>query len=258
MGLIMENKENKYSDIKLVHRMTVIKRIIHWTFFLAIIDNIITGFYIAYPFLMFGISPAQADSLSKGVLNSGETNQAFIMTWMRDFHFIGAVLIDVIFIVWLYLAFFSWKEPLYKSFIPFGDKIEEAWKMIKHYFTLKDRPETGRYQDPLNAIIFTIFHLLILLQMLTGFQMYVASFTGTSAVGAWWPWLMHFSTDWTLVIFGGLTGVTLVHLFIMWLIIIFIVYHIYIEVWRSVMWKEGDILIPFGGYKYMRNKSEPE
>jgi Ni/Fe-hydrogenase 1 B-type cytochrome subunit len=207
---------------------------------------------------MFGNSPTQADSLSTGTLNSGETNQAFIMTWMRDFHFIGAVLIDVIFIVWLYLAFFSWKEPLYKSFIPFGDKIEEAWKMFKHYFTLKDRPETGRYQDPLNAIIFTIFHLLILLQMLTGFQMYVASFTGTSAVGAWWPWLMHLSTDWTLVVFGGLTGVTLVHLFIMWLIIIFIVYHIYIEVWRSVMWKEGDILIPFGGYKYMRNKSEPE
>ncbi len=258
MGLIMENKENKYSGIKLVHRMTVIKRIIHWSFFLAIINNIITGFYIAYPFLMFGNSPTQADSLSTGVLNSGETNQAFIMTWMRDFHFIGAVLIDVIFIVWLYLAFFSWKEPLYKSFIPFGDKIEEAWKMIKHYFTLKDRPETGRYQDPLNAVIFTIFHLLILLQMLTGFQMYVASFTGTSAVGAWWPWLMHLSTDWTLVIFGGLTGVTLVHLFIMWLIIIFIVYHIYIEVWRSVMWKEGDILIPFGGYKYIRNKSESE
>ena len=258
MGLIMENKENKYSGIKLVHRMTVIKRIIHWSFFLAIINNIITGFYIAYPFLMFGNSPTQADSLSTGVLNSGETNQAFIMAWMRDFHFIGAVLIDVIFIVWLYLAFFSWKEPLYKSFIPFGDKIEEAWKMIKHYFTLKDRPETGRYQDPLNAVIFTIFHLLILLQMLTGFQMYVASFTGTSAVGAWWPWLMHLSTDWTLVVFGGLTGVTLVHLFIMWLIIIFIVYHIYIEVWRSVMWKEGDILIPFGGYKYIRNKSESE
>ena len=90
----MENKESKYSEIKLVHRMTVIKRIIHWTFFAAIINNIVTGFYIAYPFLMFGSSPVQADSLSTGVLNSGETNQAFIMTWMRDFHFIGAVLID--------------------------------------------------------------------------------------------------------------------------------------------------------------------
>jgi hypothetical protein len=60
MGLIMENKEKKYGDIQLVHRMTVIKRIIHWS--LAIINNIITGFYIAYPFLIFGKTPAQSDS----------------------------------------------------------------------------------------------------------------------------------------------------------------------------------------------------
>ncbi|MHB1693816.1 MAG: cytochrome b/b6 domain-containing protein, partial [bacterium] len=89
-----------------------------------------------------------------------------------------------------------------------------------------------------------------------GFQMYVASFTGTYAVGGWWPTLLHISTDWTLWVFGGLTGVTLVHLFIMWLIIIFIFYHIYTEIWRSIIWKEGDILIPFSGYKYTRDNLE--
>ncbi len=244
------------SGLKTVYRMTVIKRIIHWTLFLSIINNIITGFYIAYPFLLFGETPTQADSPIIGVLNSGETYQAFIMTWMREFHFIGAVLIDVAFFGWLYLAFFSTKEPLYKSFLPFGNKIHEIFNMIKHYFTLKNKPKTGKYQDPLNAMIFTFFHLLLLLQMATGFQMYVASFTGTSAVGAWWPALLHMSTDWTLWVFGGLTGVTLVHLFIMWLIIIFIFYHIYIEVWRSIMWKEGDILIPFSGYKYSKDNLE--
>lgn len=252
----MENKN--ISDIKLVHRMTVIKRVIHWVLFIAIINNIITGFYIAYPFLIFGKTPVQPDSPVTGLLNSGESYQAFIMTWMREYHFIGAVLIDVAFFLWLYLAFFSTKEPLYKSFLPFGEKINEAYKMLGHYFTLKDKPATSKYQDPLNAIIFIFFHLLILLQMFTGFQMYVASFTGTSAIGFWWPALLHITTDWTLVVFGGLTGVTLVHLFVMWLIIIFILYHIYTEVWRSIMWKEGDILIPFGGYKYIRNKTEQD
>ncbi len=245
-------KEND-AGLKVVHRMTIIKRIIHWTLFLSIINNIITGFYIAYPFLIFGKTPTQADSPTAGILNSGETYQAFIMTWMRELHFIGAVLIDVSFFTWLYLAFFSTKEPLYKSFLPFGNKIHEIFDMIKHYFTLKNKPKTGKYQDPLNAMIFTFFHLLILLQMATGFQMYVASFTGTSAIGAWWPTLLHISTDWTLWVFGGLTGVTLVHLFIMWLIIIFIFYHIYTEIWRSILWKEGDILIPFSGYKYSRD-----
>lgn len=251
-----ENQKSSYKEIKIIHRMTVIKRVIHWALFLAVLNNIFTGFYIAYPFLIFGKTPVQADSLSTGVLNTGATYQAFIMTWMRDFHFIGAVVMDVSFFAWLYLAFFSLKEPLYKSFLPFGEKLNEAYRMVRHYLTLKDRPETGRYQDPLNAIVFTFFHILILLQMFTGFQMYVASFTGTSAVGAWWPWSMHLATNWTLVVFGGLTGVTLVHLFTMWLIIIFIVYHVYIEVWRSIMWKEGDILIPFGGYKFIRNKAE--
>lgn len=255
----MENENSSSGEIKIIHRMTIIKRIIHWGLFLAVINNIITGFYIAYPFLMFGKTPSQADSLSTGLLNSGETYQAFIMTWVRDFHFIGAVVMDVSFFAWLYLAFFSLKEPLYKSFVPFGEKIHEALKMASHYWTLKNKPETGRYQDPFNAIIFTFFHLLILLQMFTGFQMYVSSFTGASAIGGWWPMAMHMSTDWTLVAFGGLTGVTLVHLFVMWLIIIFIMYHIYTEVWRSIVWKEGDVLIPFGGYKYTRGKTaEPE
>lgn len=255
------NSSESSSDLKVVHRMTVIKRIIHWTLFLSIINQIITGMYIAYPFLIFGITPTQADSPVSGVLNSGETYQAFIMTWMREFHFLGAVLIDVSFFGWLYLAFFSTKEPLYKSFLPFGNKINEMYKMLKHYFTLKNKPKTGKYQDPLNAIIFTFFHILLLLQMATGFQMYVASFTGTSAVGAWWPTMMHICTDWTLLVFGGLTGVTLTHLFITWLIIIFIFYHIYIEIWRSIVWKEGDILIPFGGYKYSRDnlkEDEPD
>ena len=118
----MENKEKKYGDIQLVHRMTVIKRIIHWSFFLAVINNIVTGFYIAYPFLIFGKTPAQSDSISKGIINSGETYQAFIMTWMREFHFIGAVIIDVIFIVWLYLAFFRGKNLFIKALYLSGIK----------------------------------------------------------------------------------------------------------------------------------------
>ena len=244
--------------MKMIHRMTVVKMVIHWALFAAVINNIITGFYIAYPFLVFGKSPVQAASPSVGVLSAGETYQAFIMAYARYFHFIGAVVMDVAFFAWLYLAFFSLKETLYKSFMPFGDKMNEAYRMLKHYFTLKDKPETTRYQDPLNAIIFAFFHILIFLQMVTGLQMYVSAFTGTSAIGGWWPWFMHFTTDWTLAVFGGLTGVTLAHLFIMWIIMAFVIYHIYTEVWRTIMWKEGDILIPFGGYKYTGKKVETE
>ena len=80
--------------------------------------------------------------------------------------------------------------------------------------------------------------------------------SGISSVGGWWPWIMHVCTDWTLWAFGGLGGVRLVHHFMTYPILAWAALHLYYEIWRTIMWKEGDIAITFGGYKLGRTDDE--
>lgn len=42
----------------------------------------------------------------------------------------------------------------------------------------------------------------------------------------------------------------MVHYATMWFVLSWVVLHIYYEWWRTVVWKESDIAIMFGGYKY--------
>jgi Ni/Fe-hydrogenase 1 B-type cytochrome subunit len=107
--------------------------------------------------------------------------------------------------------------------------------------------------DPFNALLFVVLHLLVIFQLFTGFQLYVYGLeSGYSVIGTWWPSLLHLSTDWTLTLFGGIGGVRLAHHTMMYPIIVWAILHIYYEVWRTVVWKEGDITISFGGYKLGR------
>jgi Ni/Fe-hydrogenase 1 B-type cytochrome subunit len=44
----------------------------------------------------------------------------------------------------------------------------------------------------------------------------------------------------------------------MWLLIVWVVFHIYYQVWRTIFWKEGDISIIVGGSKYVKIKEGEE
>jgi Ni/Fe-hydrogenase 1 B-type cytochrome subunit len=93
----------------------------------------------------------------------------------------------------------------------------------------------------------------VLLQMFTGFQLYVEGEAGGwSSIGTWWPSLLHTTTDWTLSVFGSPGGVRAVHLITMYFIIGWALTHIYYEVWRTIVWREGDIGIVFSGHKFAR------
>jgi len=55
-------------------------------------------------------------------------------------------------------------------------------------------------------------------------------------------------------VFGSAGGVRTVHLITMYFIIGWAFCHIYYEIWRTIMWREGDIAIAFGGYKFARRR----
>lgn len=227
-----------------VKRMTPAMRIIHWLTVFSVVGCVITGLYIAYPYYQAQISDPAAET--------------FVMAWNRWVHFIGAILLDVLSILIVYLYFFSRFDKPYKKLIPNRANMVEYAQVVRNLFTLNRNPKEfdTRHSDSFNTVNFAILHLLLVLMLFTGLQLYVHGFgSGHSAIGAWWPWILHFATDWTLWVFGGKIGVRVAHHALMYGVLAWAMLHIYYQVWRTIFWREGDINIVFGGEKFVRPKA---
>ena len=233
-----------YEKVQRIKRMTATMRIIHWTNVVCIVAAVITGLYIASPYYQTLIAEPAAHK--------------YVMAYNRMIHFFAALLLDVVSIVIFYLYFASRFEKVYKKIIPNKQNIKEFWEVFLNLITLNRRKKfDSSHLDSFNAVYFTILHLMLVWMLLTGFYMYVQGLeSGLSAIGEWWPALLHLSTDWVGWLLGGHAGVRWWHHFTMWLILSLVAFHIYYQVWRTIFWKEGDIAIVFGGYKFKKVKEE--
>ncbi|MDF1877335.1 cytochrome b/b6 domain-containing protein [Sulfurimonas sp. SAG-AH-194-L11] len=235
---------------KQVKRRSGALRIIHWTNVLGMMAAIITGLYIADPYYQTFIADPAVDK--------------YVMAWNRWVHFIFAIIFDVTSILIVYLTFFSRVDKAYKKVIPNKQNLVEFWEVFLNLITLNRRKEfSSEHSDSFNTTYFFIFHFLMIWMLLTGLQMYVHGLgSGISSIGAWWPWMLHLVTDWTLPVSSFLVGSTatgtnlmdvrIAHHTTMWLLITWVVFHIYYQFWRTIFWKEGDISIIVGGSKYVK------
>jgi Ni/Fe-hydrogenase 1 B-type cytochrome subunit len=228
---------------KKIERMTPAMRIIHWANAICMIAAIITGLYIAHPYYQSFIADGAVDK--------------YVMAWNRWAHFISAIIFDVTSIVVAYLYFFSRFEKPYKKLIPNAKNVKEFGEVILNLLTLNRRKRfDSTHSDSFNTVYFTIFHLLLFFMLFTGLQLYVHGLeSGESSIGTWWPALLHISTDWTIPVTGGtLMDVRIAHHITMWLIVVWMVFHIYYQIWRTIFWQEGDMAIVFGGSKFAKDR----
>ena len=239
---------------KRVKRMTPAMRIIHWVNVFSMIVAIATGLYIAAPYYQSFIADSAVDK--------------YVMAWNRWGHFMVAIIFDVTSIIIAYLFFFSRFEKPYKKILPTGKNIKEFGEVFLNLITLNRRKKfDSTHSDSFNTVYFTIFHLLLGWMLLTGLQLYVHGLgSGLSSIGSWWPWMLHAVTDWTVPVSSWMNGsasgmatlmdVRIVHHYTMWLVIVWVVFHIYYQVWRTIFWKEGDIAIVIGGDKFVKTDKE--
>lgn len=220
-----------------VYRRTVTWRLLHWANVASIVTAAVTGAYIANPFYAAA--------------------EPYVMAWNRAAHLYAAIVLDVSIILIAYLYFFSRAEREVRHLRPTRANLLALQESFLNVIMLGRRKRFDSSQlDPLNVLMFTLLHLMILFQLLTGLQLYVYGMeSGISSVGAWWPDVMHIATDWTVPAFGGIGGVRLVHHFMLYPIVGWALLHIYYEIWRTITWKEDDINIMFGGYKFARRRS---
>ena len=232
-----------------VKRRTAALRIIHWVNVLGMMAAIITGLYIADPYYQTFIADPAVDK--------------YVMAWNRWVHFMFAIIFDVTAMLIIYLTFFSRVDKAYKKVIPNKENLVEFVEVFLNLITLNRRKKfNSEHNDSFNVTYFFIFHFLMIWMLLTGLQMYVHGLaSGESSIGTWWPTMLHLVTDWTVPVTGWMVGggpttsimdVRISHHITMWLLIVWVVFHIYYQVWRTIFWKEGDISIIVGGSKYVK------
>jgi len=241
-------KRYKYKNIK---RMTPAMRIIHWVNAISMVVAVITGLYIAEPYYQTLIAEPAVDK--------------YVMAWNRWGHFIVAIIFDVTSIIVAYLFFFSRFEKPILKLLPTPTNIKEFFAVLVNLLTFnRSKKFDSSHSDSFNTVYFTIFHLLLAWMLFTGLQLYVHGLeSGESSIGTWWPSLLHLVTDWTIqashaIIGGGPTAsimdVRITHHITMWLILTWVAFHIYYQIWRTIFWQEGDIAIVFGGSKFVKDE----
>jgi len=215
---------------QLVYTRNFTNRVIHWTTFFSVITLMVTGFYIGEPTAVYGY---------------GEAYKEFSMAYIRLIHFLAAMVLDITLMVWVYLAFFSRFDKYWRRMIPSLHTIKEAWMVLKTYFTFK-KPPFFIHFDPLDGLLFFLLLLLMVVQMLTGFHMYVQALPPDY----WWAKLIHLCTDWLVPLFGSSQNVRMFHHIVQWVMLAGIICHVYLQVAKTVIWRDGHIGQMVGGYKY--------
>ncbi len=232
--------------MKRVERMTATMRTIHWTNAFCMIVAVATGLYIGHPYYQTFIADPAVDK--------------YVMAWNRWGHFIAAIIFDVTAILIGYLYLFSNFDKPYKKILPTKQNFIEFWEVFFNLITFNRRKKfDSTHSDSYNIVFFTFFHILLVFMLLTGLQLYVHGLaSGLSSIGSWWPWMLHFATDWTLSVFGGNMGVRIAHHTAMYLILMWVMSHIYYQIWRTIYWREGDIGIVFSGHKFVKDEDKKE
>ena len=97
--------------------------------------------------------------------------------------------------------------------------------------------------------------------LFSGLQLYVHGLeSGHSSIGAWWPANVNIATSWTLSLFGGNMGVRIAHHTSMYLILVWVMCHIYYQVWRTIFWQErceiAIVVVEVNSYKKKIKKTK--
>jgi len=203
-------------------------RICHWVNVLCMIMLSITGFYIGSPFM-----------------TASESTQ-YIMGWMRFLHFSFAYLFTVSILARIIWMFIGNHHASWKAFFPWATREGRISfiKMFRYYtFTGKQISyEVGH--NPVAAVAYFGIFCLFVFQVASGFTLY-----GQFAPGGFWNGL----TGWALTLVGS-QWLRLGHHGVMWLLVGFIINHVYSAWLMDVKERNGTISGIFSGYKYIEPK----
>lgn len=207
-------------------------RLWHWVTAASIVVLVITGYFIGSP----------PPSLS------GEASNHFLMGWIRYLHFSAAWIFAVGFagrILWTFMGNIYTRELFY---IPVWRK--DYWKglldeILVYAFIKKQGEKTIGHNPLARTALFFCFTLTGLFMIISGFALYSDGTGIDSWEGRVFGWVM----PWL----GGNLGTHFLHHWGMWVIILFVMIHIYTVTREDIMSRQTLLSAMTNGYRSYRD-----
>jgi Ni/Fe-hydrogenase 1 B-type cytochrome subunit len=204
----------------------------HWTHALSIIVLAITGYFIANPL----------PSLS------GEASDHFLMGTLRLIHFIAAFVFAIGLAVRFYWSLVGNEYSRELLYVPVwrAQWWKRVWHEIKFYAFLTRKMSKNPGHNPLAQLFMWLINVVLAVFMVcTGFALYSQ---GTGA-GSWADILF----GWVFVIEPSSQAVRMWHLMGMWLMVLFIIIHIYMVIRAEFMSRQNSIATMISGWRTFKD-----
>lgn len=206
-------------------------RLWHWIHAFSVVTLATTGYFIANPL------PSLA----------GEASDHFVMGTIRMIHFIAAYVFAIGFLVRIYWAFAGNKYAHQLFVLPLWRK--RWWKSFFYdlrfylFFENTMRKELGH--DPLAQSTMFLFNVLgTTFMILTGFALYSEGLGS----GSWADGLF----GWVIPVMGGSEATHNWHNVGMWIMVTFMIIHIYTAIRADIMSRESVISTIVSGWRYWK------
>lgn len=209
-----------------VHVWDRVVRGTHWAIALSIFVLSATGFEIGHPVLA---AP-------------GEARARFVMGMVRTVHFYAAIVFSLAVlsrIAWMFIGkgHASWRE-----FVPVArERRAGLLPTLKFYMFMRRAPADAEGHNPLAAAAYLAVFGLYVVMIMTGLALY-----SVDAVHSPVAFARIF-----LPIFGGIAWTRFVHHVVMWLLLGFVVQHVYSAILTSWVEKNGELDSIFTGDKWI-------
>ncbi|HTW76049.1 MAG TPA: Ni/Fe-hydrogenase, b-type cytochrome subunit [Steroidobacteraceae bacterium] len=203
-------------------------RLAHWLLFFSILVLSATGYYIGRPF--FG-----AD---------------LIMAKVRSVHLYASIVFTLSLLVRVYWAFAGNRYARWSELIPVTmERLRSFWRALLFYTFLSREPVEYEGHNGLAGLTYAVIYGVYFVMIATGLSLYTVYAPLGSPLNVF---------RFLIPIFGGLQIARVIHHIGMWVILIFMVAHVYFVVLYSVVEHLGIFDSILSGFKFVpRSKDEP-
>ena len=202
-------------------------RLTHWLLFFSILVLSATGYYIGHPFISV----------------PGAATNHFVMGTARVVHMYAAIVFVLAMLVRFYWLFVGNRYARLMELIPVSlGRLRSFWKTLKYYSFIGRDPDEYAGHNALAGSSYALIFVVYVVMTLTGLVLYAVD----APIGS--PLRIF---DVFAPIFGGLPIARLIHHIGMWVILIFVVVHVYFVLLSSVIEHIGTFDSIFSGYKFL-------
>jgi len=172
-------------------------RILHQIFLAAILTLALTGLYIHQPFVGNGLG--------------------FLMSLCRGVHFFAAALLTIVTVIRL-VSMFVGPARDWRNFVVAASDLKKLPQLLKYYARAGEMPKITKRLNPLQMISYSFIFIMALFEIITGFIMRYPD-------GPLFPL--------TYGLFGSEMNARVAHFVVTWILISFILIHIYLAIRES-------------------------